>query len=361
MNSITRALLLAALALSACDGGGDADNGHEIAEGVLPAVREGESPGCVPGVKAFVEGTFFDLAFVNNIMYAAQGENGLGIYDMADPVTPKLLGRVDQLKQAWGIEVQFPLVYVANGEAGLQIVDVSESENPQVIGSFDTNGQAFDVAVSGSLAYIADHENGIVILDISNPAQPSFIYDSSRRFAFNYNIAIEGSLVFTTHSQDGLAIFDATDPTNLFLAGHLPTSYNVSNVFIDGSILYVCDHSRGLKIYDMSHLDNLEYIGGYPWYIRYDGPGTGFRSAYSDSANDVVVQNGLAYVAGDVLIVLDVSDLSDPVLEVEVDVLSESNGGIEIYGHYAYLSRARQGLAIVGGLPGLCEPARSNR
>lgn len=361
MSPILRILYLGLLALSVCDSGGDTDNSPEIAEGVLPAVREGESPGCVPGVKAFVEGTFFDLAFVDNIMYAAQGENGLGIYDMADPLAPIMLGRVEQLKQASGIEVRFPLVYVANGESGLQIVDASDPEDPQVIGSYDTNGRALDVAVSGSLAYIADHQAGILILDISNPSQLSLIYDSRGQGAYNYNIAVQGDLIFTTHSQDGLAIFDATDPTSPYLASHLNTGGNLSNISVDGTTLYLSDGPRGLKIYDMSDLSNLEYVGGYPDYNRYDESGAAYRSLYKEYASDTLVLNGLAYLAGSYLTVLDLSDPLSPqfILEMETDM--ENSTTINSYGKYAYMSLQGGGLAIVGGLPGLCQPLRSNR
>ncbi|MEE9450264.1 MAG: T9SS type A sorting domain-containing protein, partial [Ignavibacteriaceae bacterium] len=65
---------------------------------------------------------------------------------------------------ALGVAANGDLVYVANGSNGLRIIDVSTPTSPVEVGFYDTGVVAWGVALSGSYAYVADQEDGIYII-----------------------------------------------------------------------------------------------------------------------------------------------------------------------------------------------------
>ncbi|MBI2202098.1 MAG: hypothetical protein HYU43_09195, partial [Armatimonadetes bacterium] len=51
--------------------------------------------------------------------------------------------------RAYDVAVQGQYAYVADGDAGLQVIDVSNPVNPVRVGGVDTSGSAIGVAVAG--------------------------------------------------------------------------------------------------------------------------------------------------------------------------------------------------------------------
>ncbi|HHL31095.1 MAG TPA: hypothetical protein ENJ41_00825, partial [Oceanospirillales bacterium] len=67
------------------------------------------------------------------------------------------------------------IAYLAQGEGGLGIYDIADKTNPQLIGTYNTTGNAFGVLVKNNIAYVADQYNGLVMLDVSTPSSPVLI------------------------------------------------------------------------------------------------------------------------------------------------------------------------------------------
>lgn len=100
--------------------------------------------------------------------YPPPGDEGrrgaLSVIDIADPRTPRLLGRrAEGLPSPYRIALADGLAFVAAGADGLQVFDVGEPGAIALIGSFAAP-DARGVAVSGEHVFLADRRRGLVIL-----------------------------------------------------------------------------------------------------------------------------------------------------------------------------------------------------
>ena len=134
------------------------------------------------------------------VLAVAQGESGLGVYDLKIPATPKLkfnsqsgygsvvslgdrfvyLGIANAVKvvdlgtqkeaqsiqagSVWNLKVEDNLLYVASGEEGVKFFDVSDVSNPKQIAVIDTPGRARDVVIDGDYIYVADDRDDLQII-----------------------------------------------------------------------------------------------------------------------------------------------------------------------------------------------------
>ena len=70
---------------------------------------------------------------------------------------------------ARAVEVVSDLLYVADGEGGLRVYDVTVAWAPFEVASYDSANHAADVKVSGNRAYLADFAAGMTVLAIECP------------------------------------------------------------------------------------------------------------------------------------------------------------------------------------------------
>ena len=61
------------------------------------------------------------------------------------------------------------LLYAANMDTGLEIYDISNVNNPKLLGCFHDGGRPSYIHVVEDYAYIADFDDGLEIIDVSNP------------------------------------------------------------------------------------------------------------------------------------------------------------------------------------------------
>jgi hypothetical protein len=100
-------------------------------------------------------------------------------------------------------------VYVADGDSGLQIIDISDPLHPARAGSCDTPGYAYDIAVAGDHAYVADGASAIYVFAISIPPSPVLVgmYDM---LDCAVGVAISGDYACVADTVMGLQVLDLT-------------------------------------------------------------------------------------------------------------------------------------------------------
>jgi hypothetical protein len=57
----------------------------------------------------------------------ASRQDGLRIFDVADPRAPRALTAIDTPGEAWHVVIAGTLAFVADGSAGLRILDLSDA------------------------------------------------------------------------------------------------------------------------------------------------------------------------------------------------------------------------------------------
>jgi len=121
-----------------------------------------------------ITGAFEGITARDGRVYVARHGDGVAILER-DGDEHRVLGTVDGLVNAWGVELVGEHLLVADGEAGVAIVSVADPRAPRIEKTIPLDGSARGVAVRGDHAYVAAGAGGVVVLDVSDPAAARFV------------------------------------------------------------------------------------------------------------------------------------------------------------------------------------------
>ncbi|WP_031527693.1 LVIVD repeat-containing protein [Dyadobacter crusticola] len=117
--------------------------------------------------------------YKNNLFIGAN--DGMYIYDNANPVNPVLLTKYIHIQSCDPVVVQDKYAYVTlrsgvscrtgNTGSSLDVVDVSVPSNPTMVHS-QVMTSPFGLGVSGNKLFVCEGSGGLRVMDISNPALP---------------------------------------------------------------------------------------------------------------------------------------------------------------------------------------------
>jgi hypothetical protein len=275
-----------------------------------------------------------DICVSNGRAYIADGQAGLAVFDVTDPVAPVLLGtRMDSMNVAWGVASTDRYAYVSYGYKELYIVDVSQPESLRVAGEMEyvEPGFGYDIAVKDSFVLVAAGAQFIVV-KIADPAHPDVKYQ------FDYprdcrGIAVNGSRWYLACEQLGVAVWqwlvDSLPPVQV---GSFDTPANALSVVVSGNYLYVADTRNGLVVADVSDPLNPRPVA---------------TLALSGYARHVSVADSLVYVSCEAggLAVVNVARPEQPVLAATVNLpytmCAQAEGG------YVFAGDRDSGLVVI--------------
>ena len=225
-------------------------------------------------------------------------ECGLVIIDISDLNNPEIIGQFET--QYWlgyygtNVTIKDTLAYLAAYD--LWIINITDPRNPIEVSRFETPYAAFDLKLKDSVLFIADQtpytpsvESALTILNVKNPEAPELISSYEFRGHLNY-MQIKENYVYLCASASGLVIFDISDPSNPFPVSCFPTYDEVLNITLKDNFAFLANFRPIIP--DEHEKDDI--CGDYD---------------SSFSSND----KSLDSLDGD-LIILDVSDVSDPTL-----------------------------------------------
>jgi len=322
----------------------DSDNdslvdGWEVTYGFSPLTSSGQLD-AIERVGFGTGGDAQDVVVDGDYAYVADGENGLVIINVEDPLAPKFAGNYipsygspaaagvyDTDGFASGVAVSGDYAYVADGTNGLVVIDVSDRTAPVEVGSYDTDGTARRVVVQGSYAYVADLGNGAVVIDISEPSFPVEV--ASMGVAFDiYDVYVFGNTAYFA-AEESIGTLDITVPTAPIPGNaHGFLGINVIGVHGDGNHIFAAADDGEVKILDMQ-------LNGVAVFETREPP------------KDVFVQGGILYVAtgeGG----LEVITVTNPAAPVRFATYPTYGGGNAVFvsGDYIYMADGTSGLQI---------------
>ena len=278
-----------------------------------------------------------DIQIANGYAYIAN-KSGLQVIDVRDVTKPMVVSNL-RLGTSLNLYVIDNLVYVAGEESGLQIVDVGTPTNPAIIGSY-RGGGVLDVQVAGDYAYIAQgftqgdetSQNTFVTLDVSDPVSPiprgsvvverltyltvvgSFAYVASGGIP-----AVRAGHMYTIDisNPDSPTIRDNTSQIN-------PRDIEIVNdrAYIVNELSAVIASDDEIEVVDVSDPTNLKYLGGYETTI----------------ARDVQVVDGIAYMVGNGLEMVNIANPANPTQQNYLPLLSDTIRLVEADAGIAYVT-----------------------
>lgn len=311
-------------------------DGWEVTYGFSPLSSTGQLDSVVR-VGIGTDDEAMDVDVVGGYAYVADGEGGLVILDVSDPMSPLRAGALDTDGFAAGVAVSNGFAFVADDTNGLVVIDVSNPAAPVETGWLDTPGTAVKVAVQGDYVYVADGTGGDVggldIISVTNPAVPVLAGRVDSHPHVVNDVFVSGNVAYLATAASAINMYDISNPASpVFMDGRqVDNTGSVSSIFGQDGTLYVSIQDR-IKMVTSDLKNRVGLLDG-------------FQTAAE--ANDVFVAGNLLYAAvgteG-----LQVFDLTDPDQPVQSAHYPTYGGGTAVFvnENYIYLADGPSGLQI---------------
>ncbi|NJM05976.1 hypothetical protein HC891_06910 [Candidatus Gracilibacteria bacterium] len=185
------------------------------------------------------------LATRTDALYVVN-ENGLSVFDVADPLTVTLRTTVALSGTVRGLSVSGERIYIAADSAGVLVLDAGDALSPTLSASWPVSITARAVAISGTLALVAERsqislratDDGAVLGRVALPAG-----------ALVQDVVLRGSYAYLATS-DGLLAIDISDvamPLVVFRRSGF-AAYKLAH---SAGQLYVAAGNAGVQVYSL--------------------------------------------------------------------------------------------------------------
>ena len=277
-------------------------------------------------------GTPYDIEvapdrFRHHYAFVAEGESGVGVYDVSDPDNPFPKDHFDIGGTAYDLEVVYTgnwwddsyQVFIAAGDGGLVVGDALLEDYADDFrfwdflfwpDSYQTDGTAYDVDVvvdytyglppEVEYVYVADGENGLLVVKFSARQFVGEFVGALDTNGIAYGVKVAGDYAYVADGSNGLLVIDVSKPSGPRLVGRYDTPGTAYDVEVFEHYAYLACGSSGLLVFDVSVPAAPALVGSY------DTSGT---------ARDVEIVSGWqAYLADGEggFLVFDVSNPANP-------------------------------------------------
>jgi hypothetical protein len=143
-------------------------------------------------------------------------KSGVAIVDLTDPLKPRLVGKIDGLKNARRVAFQFRYAFVLDDD-GMHVFDVTKIEAPKAVTVLPLK-DARDVYVSRTYAYVAGGANGLYVVDVEHPEHPQLVETFTAGGELNDVRAVRTGITnssmfaYVANGDRGLAVLQLTSP-----------------------------------------------------------------------------------------------------------------------------------------------------
>lgn len=199
----------------------------------------------------------------DNMAFVANGYKGFSILNISDYQNPVPISTTPTKWKAVDILKDGNILYIAEADSGIQIFDIENPYQPVLLSEHCTYensdgylklGKYQNYLYTGGAVWIND------ILDVSDPENPVLV-NSIPVNDWGYDIEIMDDHLFVAGYWGGLQIFSLADPENLIEVGYYPLDLALK-IAVSKDIAYLSG-GQGIGLFDISDLTNPQYITGY--------------------------------------------------------------------------------------------------
>ena len=249
------------------------------------------------------------VTVLGNLAFVAHQTAGLFIVDIADPAHLQIVSRCDLFTEAYDVGLASGHAFVAGGEKGMLVLDVRNIASPQLVARAGTLGSANGICITDNIAYIACGEGGLELFDIAEPVDPRALGRCDTP-GYARRVVVSGGRALVADQLGGLQVIDVTNPANPVSVGSYPTRGAALGIAVQGTHAYVADG------YWYASVENLHYWGEGLVILDIANPESPtLISTFAPNltfARDVALAEDVAYVCGDHLVRVDISDPRTP-------------------------------------------------
>lgn len=282
-----------------------------------------------------------DVLKNDDLLYVAQGEGGLIIYNVADPVNPLLVSTTTQGLRGYAgkIAIKDSVIFLAANTFGINVVNVSQPDTPFVTVTNLGIKPAKNLLVLGNYLFTAISEQGVGIGEISFPTEPDIRGQFfTTGYAYGLAASADTNYLFVAGGEMGFSIRNISDMQDGFglypEVGWCDAPGDAEAIVLDESksLAYMACGTAGLQVIDYSDTNNI-FIAG-----QYDSAGY---------AKDLIYNNNRIYLAAELggFQVIDVTYPTSPKLLGAIE--TKFALGLDMDEHYIYLADEDAGIIII--------------
>jgi len=279
---------------------------------------------------------------VDGYIYATTGHpdgkrGGLYLLEFKDVLKPpRLVGRLNKFdrrymehRSGWkSLLVRGDHAFVLDYFYGIVAIDVSDRTSPRIVGGLHTAGEAFCIDTSETRVFIGENMGGLTIIDNTVPEEARVVGNFG--IGAGWGVAARGNIAFCAN-LGGLMILDCTDPKNPEELSYVGGINNALAVKVQGNYAYCMGNAGYGDIIEIRDLRKPKRLGR-------------FRTSRSFQFD---VKGNYLYVADhrEGLVIFDTSDKMRP-KRVATVKRGGGAGRVSIKGEYAFVG-APPGLQVI--------------
>jgi len=266
-----------------------------------------------------IGGISSEIIAESDILYVADGWEGLVIYDASDPSD---LTNISSIRSGTFIDqIEKYGNYILTETApsfALIILDVTTPSSPSEVTTYGVSSTIRDIVAVNDYAYllIGTSCDIVNLTIIGSPTHESFL-----SFGFTGTSADIDSSTLYVGGYYGFKIYNLTNPISPSLLKYqlLDESIPIDNICINGTTLITSLKSRGLEIFDVSTKSSPTLLGVF--------------QNYGDFC-DIDIDEDLAYMVTTYgLVILNISDPENPQLVNHTPMFEDNHWGLRILVH----------------------------
>jgi hypothetical protein len=312
------------------------DGGLRLADISTPGFPEPIHDFFADGGNVTVENGFAYMASWGSLLASRQASRPAalsGVLSVVDVRTPRATAQLGvipraEIEAAGDILMHDGYAFVTDDERGMKVVDLSEPGSPAVVATVVTGGTATRLARRGAYVFVSEEEGSVTAVDVSVPETPEIV--GSIDVAPGFISLIEQVLV------KGTDVIDISDPSAMTVIGttNLPSAFRRRTVYREG-VLYV--PGDALYVLDVTNIEAPELLAQVPL------PGPGRSVALAGSYAFVVTSESGQKGS---LVVVSIEEPSSPVVVATISTLRRGSD-IAVSGGIAYVARGEIGVQAV--------------
>lgn len=282
-----------------------------------------------------------DVLQKDNLLYIAQGEGGLEIVDVSNPLDPQTVSVTTHGVKGYSdkISMKDSVVYLAAGTFGINVINVADPLMPEVTVANLSMKPAKNTFIYGKYMYAAISEQGVGIADVSYPPHPDIrgtVYTPG--YANDIMVSSDTNRLFVACGEMGFSIINISQIVEgygvFWQMGWCDTPGYAEDLVVleDQSLAFLACGTYGLQVIDFSDTTNIQIVGSF------DGGGYAKELVYKDQTIYMTAElSGLQ--------VIDVSDITNPFLIGSVD--TDYALGLTVDDKYVYIADEDMGLIVI--------------
>ncbi len=256
------------------------------------------------------------------------------VFEVTDPNNPTRY--VADINKAMKLAIYGNYLLVSGFDSGIRVYSLANPTYPIIVTQWSEPAHSRDLVVVDQYLYTVFYENdydrswGIAVMDISDMDNPTILGTEEFPaaitlitlpvFLYNMVLANEKAYIASTIALWGVDLSNPSEPETQF---YFPTGNDVCNIECQDQYAYLAAGISGLWILDMSDLGNPIGVGHF---------------MTDDYAGDVVLQDTICYLkVGTDVVILTVSDPTNPSLMATIPDVHVSSQGMDVHGNYLYI------------------------